>query len=102
MSDLIVAPNVPAEPVGNTLPEQLLNWALRHHPDKVSVIPAVAITRRITKRNDRRKRPALMELVLPDALAANLRGPVEERHCILVIDIEPEVLKRVNSRIVLP
>ena len=84
-----------------TLP-QLLDYARRHHADKLGVIPVLPNTRTEWMRRASARRPASVEGAVPDDLVVKLRGPRKERPLAVLLLIPREVADEAESPIIRP
>lgn len=78
---------------------QALAFALERHPERVDVLPAREILLDSARQNPRR--PAYLQLAVPDELVKSVRGG-READLVLLVRVPREVLARRESRIVLP
>lgn len=84
-----------------TLPK-LLDYARRNHADKLGVIPVLPNTRTEWMRRASVRRPASIEVAVPDDLVVKLRGPKRDRPLAVLLLIPREVADEAESPIVRP
>lgn len=81
-------------------PRTALSFALEKYPERVEVVPLEQIVTESARQNARR--PAYVQLSVPDEVVKSLRGRREEKDLVLLVRVPREVLERSESRIVLP
>ncbi|HVS14649.1 MAG TPA: hypothetical protein VMV46_12040 [Thermoanaerobaculia bacterium] len=77
-----------------------LRQALDRFPERVEVADARRLMLDSARGNDRR--PAYVQLAVPDEVVKDLRGRPEQADVLLLVRLPREVLERLESRIVLP
>lgn len=91
-------PPAPLESPGS--PSATLRQVLDRFPDKVDVADVRRLVLDAGRRND--KRPAYLQVAVPDEVVKDLRGRPEKADLLLFVRIPRETLQRLESRIVLP
>lgn len=81
-------------------PKKILTFALEKYPDQVDVVPIGELAIDSARQNP--KRPAYVKLAMPDEVVKSLRGGRQGGSITLVVHVPEEVLKRSESRIILP
>ena len=81
-------------------PAETLAYALEQHPQKVEVIDARQLLMDSARKNP--KRPAYVQLAVPDEVVKGLRGRRDEGDLLLLVRIPKEVRERQGSNIILP
>jgi hypothetical protein len=82
-------------------PRKALTFALEKYPEKVELMPMQELVLESARQNP--KRPAYVKLAVPDEVVKGLKGGAREDHdLLLVVRVPREVLRRSESRIVLP
>lgn len=79
--------------------EQLFR-ALEKFPQRVEITPATELL--LDARRANPKRPASIELAVPDQVVKDLRGSPERADLLFLVRVPREVVERAESRIVLP
>jgi hypothetical protein len=79
--------------------EQLF-LALQKFPQRVEITPVADLLRDSGRANDRR--PAYIELAVPDDVVKDLRGSQERADLLFLVRVPRAVIERAESRIVLP
>lgn len=77
-----------------------LAYALETYPDKVEIAPVEQLVLESARQNP--KRPAYLKLAVPDDMVKQLRGQRQQRDLVLLLRVPREVMKRADSRIILP
>lgn len=83
-----------------THPADTLTFALENHPRKVEIVDARQLLMDSARKNP--KRPAYVQLAVPDQVVKSLRGRPDEGDLLLLVRIPKEVRERQGSNIVLP
>jgi hypothetical protein len=82
-------------------PKKQLAYALEKYPERVELAPIASLLMDSARQND--KRPAYVQLAVPDDVVKALRGGKRsEGDLLLLARVPREVLERSESRIVLP
>ncbi|HEV7667018.1 MAG TPA: hypothetical protein VGS22_00715 [Thermoanaerobaculia bacterium] len=82
-------------------PLETLEFAIEKYPHRTEVIPVRELIMDSARQNERR--PAFVQLELPDEMVKGLRGREDqEPNLLLLVRIPREVLSRSESLIVLP
>jgi hypothetical protein len=82
-------------------PIETLEFAIEKYPERTEVIPVRELIMDSARKNDRR--PAFIQLALPDEVVKGLRGHEDqEPNLLLLVRIPREILSRSESLIVLP
>jgi len=82
-------------------PRKALTWALEKYPERVELMAMQELMLESARQNS--KRPAYVKLAVPDDLVKSLKGaPQADRDLVLVVRVPREVLRRAESRIILP
>lgn len=81
-------------------PKKILAFALEKYPEQVEVVPLAELAIDSARQNP--KRPAYVKLAMPDEVVKSLRGGRRGGSITLVVHVPEEVLKRTESRIILP
>jgi hypothetical protein len=82
-------------------PRKALEFALEKYPEKVELMPLEQLVIESARQNA--KRPAYVKLAVPDDVVKGLKGtPRAEQDLVLLVRLPREVLRRSESRIVLP
>ena len=81
-------------------PTGTLRQALERFPHLVEVADLRRLALDAGRRND--KRPAYVQLAVPDDVVKDLRGRPEKGDLLLFVRIPRQLLERLESRIVLP
>ena len=77
-----------------------LAFALDKYPDRVEALPVDRLVLDSARQNS--KRPAYLKLAVPDEMVKTLRGREDARDLLMLVRVPREVVKREDSRIVLP
>jgi hypothetical protein len=80
-------------------PREALAYALEKYPERVEAVPLRRLLMDSARQNPRR--PAYVQLAVPDEMVKSLRGG-EEGDLMLLVRVPREVVERRGSRIVLP
>jgi hypothetical protein len=81
-------------------PEKALAYALENHPQRVETVDVRELVMESARQNP--KRPAYLQLAVPDEVVKSVRGRKENGDLVLLVRIPKEVLERQDSRIILP
>ena len=81
-------------------PQKSLAFALENHPQRVETIDVRELVMESARQNP--KRPAYLQLAVPDDFVKSVRGRREDGDLVLLVRIPKEVLQRQDSRIILP
>jgi hypothetical protein len=82
-------------------PQKALAFALDKYPERVELQTLDELVIESARQNA--KRPAYLKLAVPDEVVKILKGPQHgDRDLLLLVRVPREVLKRAESRIVLP
>jgi hypothetical protein len=82
-------------------PRKALEFALEKYPEKVELMPLEQLVIESARQNA--KRPAYVKLAVPDDVVKGLKGtPRAEQDLVLLVRLPRGVLRRSESRIVLP
>lgn len=81
-------------------PDEALAYALENHPQRVESVDVRELLMESARQNP--KRPAYLQLAVPDDLVKSVRGRKEDGDLVLLVRIPKEVLQRRGSRIILP
>jgi hypothetical protein len=81
-------------------PREKLSFALERYPEQIELVPLEELVVESARQNDRR--PAYLKIAVPDQLVKELRGGKGERDLLMLVRVPKDVLKRSESRIVLP
>lgn len=82
-------------------PRKALEFALEKYPEKVELMAIEQLVIESARQNA--KRPAYVKLAVPDDVVKGLKGaPRAEQDLVLLVRLPREVLRRSESRIVLP
>lgn len=63
--------------------------------ETTEVAPMAEFTRRVRQRHG--QRPPYLELLLPDAVVDNLKGPVEDRDVLVLVHIRRDVFDKLTA-----
>jgi hypothetical protein len=77
-----------------------LAFALEKYPERVEIAPLESLMMDSARQNA--KRPAYVQLALPDEVVKALRGARGDGDLLLLARVPREVIERSTSRIVLP
>lgn len=81
-------------------PDETLAYALENHPQRVETVDVRELLMESARQNP--KRPAYLQLAVPDDLVKSVRGRKEDGDLVLLVRIPKEILQRRDSRIILP
>lgn len=81
-------------------PDTTLKYALEKHPEKVEAVDVRELLMESARQNP--KRPAYVQLAVPDDVVKGLRGRRDDGDMVLLVRIPKDVLERQESRIILP
>jgi hypothetical protein len=81
-------------------PKRQLAFALDKYPERVEAAPVASLLMDSARQNA--KRPAYVQLAVPDEVVKALRGQRSDSDLLLLVRVPHEVLERAESRIVLP
>lgn len=81
-------------------PDKALAYALEHHPRKVEIVDLRELVTESARQNP--KRPAYVQLAVPDEVVKSVRGRKEDGDLVLLVRIPKEIRERQDSRIILP
>jgi hypothetical protein len=81
-------------------PKQQLAFALEKYPERVEIASLASLMVDSARQNA--KRPAYVQIALPDDVVKSLRGARSGGDLLLLARVPREVLERSTSRIVLP
>lgn len=81
-------------------PEKTLAYALENHPRQVEVVDARELLMDSARQNP--KRPAYIQLAVPDETVKSLRGRKDGGDLVLLVRVSKDVLDRQGSNIILP
>lgn len=79
---------------------ETLAYALENHPRQVEIIDARQLLMDSARKNP--KRPAYVQLAVPDEVVKGLRGRRDDGDLVLLVRIPQEVRERQGSNIILP
>jgi len=77
-----------------------LTFALENHPQQVDSVDVRELLMESARQNP--KRPAYIQLAVPDEVVKSLRGRRDDGDLVLLVRIPKEVVERQDSRIILP
>ncbi len=78
-----------------------LTYALEKYPESVELLPLQELVLESARQNP--KRPAYVKLAVPDEMVKSLKGAARtDQDLVLVVRVPREVLRRSESRIILP
>jgi len=81
-------------------PKKALEYALDKYPEKVEAIAIEELVTDSARQNA--KRPAYVQLAVPDELVKQIRSRRTDGDLVLVVRVPKEILERSESLIVLP
>ena len=81
-------------------PDKILAYALENHPEKVEMVDARELLMDSARQNP--KRPAYIQLAVPDKFVKTLRGRADDADLVLLVHIPKDVRERQSSRLILP
>lgn len=103
MSDL--SPEMPVEQQLEMAMRQaveLISWVSNNYPGMMTLMPPLITNVKREKAKGPNKRPASIEIQVPEALARQIKSEDEDVGVLYLVHIRPEVLDRASSKIVLP
>ncbi|HLX10008.1 MAG TPA: hypothetical protein VKY89_19315 [Thermoanaerobaculia bacterium] len=78
-----------------------LTYALEKYPESVELLPLQELVLESARQNP--KRPAYVKLAVPDEMVKSLKGAARaDQDLVLVVRVPREVMRRSESRIILP